>query len=243
MAKRIITEADILEASARGEKNIAVRLDEDLVTAQARDTALALGVALGETPGEAPEKALGATSPAPSACPSADATQGVSAPLAFADMASQIAESLRGKIPAGVDSARLERLVREAVAAKAAAPAGSVPPKIGASDEGVVFIDSAKLLAQSAASGIKEKAVLAEAFGRANEAKLSAAYLSWESASFQREVDAPEVCVVIAGELRLTAGGETMIGKPGDMLYLPKGAKVIYSAPAQVTLACVGFQA
>ena len=39
------------------------------------------------------------------------------------ELARQIAESLRGKIPPGVDSSQIERLVREAVAARTAAPA------------------------------------------------------------------------------------------------------------------------
>jgi len=81
--------------------------------------------------------------------------------------------------------------------------------------------------------------VLAEAFGNAGECRMSAGYLAWERASFSRVVETPEVGVVIEGELHLTAGGRTMIGRPGDMIYLPKGAKVIYSTPTKVKIACV----
>ena len=31
----------------------------------------------------------------------------------------------------------------------------------------------------------------------------------------------------------------TLVGKPGDMVYFPKGAQVTYSTPARVKLACV----
>lgn len=242
MAKRIITEADILAANDSGVKVLIINLGEDLVTAQARDTAQALGVTLNE--GQAGASLSGAGPIQESLTPESESPSACSANVS--DLALQIAESLRGRIPAGVDGAQIERLVREAVAARTAAPARTASAKAGsgARDCGVCFIDGAKLLAENAtAAGVKEKAILAEAFGRPGESKLAAGYLVWERASFNRVVDAPEICVVIEGELHLTVGGETLIGKPGDMLYLPQGAQVIYSTPARVKLACVGYHA
>ncbi|MHC1728960.1 MAG: cupin domain-containing protein [Syntrophobacteraceae bacterium] len=251
MAKRIITEADILAAVARGEKTLAVHAGEDLVTPQALDTALASGVTVdwGQSdprPGEiqspsastAPQKFAPPDTVRPTAAGPSTTPAGVS------ELAGQIVESLRGRIPTGVDSTQVERLVREVVAARMAAPARSDSKSSSTRGSGIVFIDSTRLLAENTSTaGIKDKAILADAFGHLGECKLAAGYLVWEKASMERVVEAPEVCVVIEGELHLTAGGETLIGKPGDMLYLPQGAKVIYSTPSRVKLACVGHQA
>jgi ethanolamine utilization protein EutQ len=231
MARRIITEADILAASAQGLNALEVDSGRDLVTAQARDTALALGVRLGDGrdpgPGEGPAAPPRAADPARAS-----------------DLARQIVDSLRGRIPAGLAGADLEGLVRQAVAARTAGGGPAPAECSGARACGVCFVDGARLLAENGATaGVRDKAVVAEVFGREDESKLAAGYLVWERASFDRLVDAPEICVVVEGELHLTAGGETLIGKPGDMLYLPRGVKVLYSAPGRVKLACVGHRA
>ena len=243
MAKRIITEADILAAAARGENKLAAHPGTDIVTPQARNTALAMGIVLdGDQDGSCPP---GADCPGDSVASRPSSPPHAASPAAASGLAIQIAEALRGKIPAGVDSKQLERLVREAVSARMGGPATNGQDKAVscAGDCGVIFIDSARLLAENApTSRMREKSILADAFGRAGESKLAAGYLVCEKGSLERVVEAPEVCVVIEGELRLTAGGETIVGKPGDMLYLPQGAKVVYNTPSRVKLACVGHQ-
>ena len=245
MAKRIITEADVLKAHADGAKELPVSSGECIVTDQARDRALELGIALcGDCvpdgscplPGESPGNV--AASPGSGARADAQTSSGSSE---TDRLIRQVVAVIRAKLPSGADSAVVERLVREAVASKLAPGSqGAAPSAAPVFDEaGVRFIDSAKLLKQSGQVPLPGKAVLAEALGRAGESKLAAGYLSWERASFSRVVEAPEVGVVISGELHLTVGGQTLIGKPGDMIYLPKGAKVIYSTPSKVTLACV----
>ncbi|MBI4804361.1 MAG: cupin domain-containing protein [Desulfovibrio sp.] len=246
MAKRIITEADILKAHADGAKELPASSGECIVTEQARDRALELGIAL---TGDCASDGCCPISPASQgggpgiSGPAVRSGSGTDASRGSTDtdrLVSQVVAVMRDKLPSGADDAMVERLVREAVASKLApASQGAASAEPMADETGVRFIDSAKLLAQSGQVPLPGKAVLAEALGRAGETKLAAGYLCWERASFNRVVDAPEVGVVIAGELHLTVGGQTMIGKPGDMIYLPKGAKVIYSTPSKVTLACV----
>ncbi len=244
MAKRIITESEILEAAARGEKRLAANSLEAILTPQALDTAKKLGIAID---GEHSNTHQKSESISPGTSPtSAGPTTGSPGRATASELAGQIAQALRGKIPNGVDSAEVERLVREAVAARIAGsePKDSAKAVSCASDCGVVFVDSTRLLTENTSTaGIKEKVVLAHALGRAGESKLSAGYLVWEKSTVERVVEASEVCIVIEGELRLTVGGETLIGKPGDMIYLPQGVKVTYSTSSRVMLACVGHQA
>lgn len=242
MAKSIITEADVLSAVARGEKKLVVCAG-DLVTPQARDTALAMGVDIDEGLSGSLPCAVEAAS---ASAPQESSSSGKSLPVGVSELATQIVESLRGKIPVGVDNTQVERLVREVVAARMAGPEKSGAKKSGstARDMGIVFVDCSRLLAANApTAAIRDKAILADAFGHLGECKLAAGYLAWEKSSMERVVEAPEVCIVIEGELQLTAGGETLVGKPGDMLYLPPGVKVTYSTPSRVKLACVGHQA
>jgi len=235
MVRRIITEADILEAAAK-DKRIDAPCGECIVTGQARDRALELGVTICEEGGAPCAKEAACAAAKPESKP--DAKAGVQAlrEQSLDQLVRQACEALRGKLPAGADAARVEALVREAVAARTAA--APQHPGAARTPDGVVFIEAGKVL-QNAAAGAPDKAMLAEVLGSPGQSRLAAGYLSWERASFNREVEAPELCIVISGELQLTVGGQTIAAKPGDMVYLPQGAKAVYTAPAKVTVACV----
>lgn len=227
MAKRIITESDILQAASCGEKTLYASPAECIVTAQARDKALEFGVDLiEECPPGVPCEA-GPDGP----CPAVP----VDVPE-LGDLVRRVVESMQGVLPPDADDALVARLVRDAVAARmAAAGQNSASPA-----SGVIFIDSADLLAKAAGtSAIKERTILAEAIGRPGESKLAAGYLAWEAMSFERNVEAPEILVVIDGELHLQFDGRTAVARPGDMAYLPEGSRVSLNAPAKVRLACI----
>ena len=226
MAKRIITETDILEAASRGDKALHISPAECIVTAQARDKALELGLSLVEecAPGDPCPVVKDETS----AAGSEDRELG--------DVVRQVVQGIQGALPPDADEATIARLVRDAVAARlAAARRGET-----GSASGVIFIDNAKLLAKTAStSAIKERTVLAEAIGRPGESKLAAGYLAWEAMSFDRAVETPEILVVLEGELHLRFDGRSVVARPGDMAYLPEGSRVSLNAPAGVKLACI----
>ena len=224
MAKRIITETDILQAASRGETTLPVPPAECIVTAQARDKALELGLTLAEecTPSEP--------------CPTAASIAPAAEDRELGDVVRQVVQGIQGALPPDADEAMVARLVRNAVAARlAAAQSGET-----AAASGVIFIDSAQLLAKTGAtSAIKERTVLAEAIGRPGESKLAAGYLAWEAMSFDRAVEAPEILVVLDAELHMQFDGRSVVARPGDMAYLPEGSQVSLNAPAGVKLACI----
>lgn len=238
MAKCIITEADILQAAATGQKLLAAPDCECIVTDQARDRALELGVSL---PGDC--SGCGTPSSGPQTAVPGDA--GLAPGQGVGGLVRQVVLAVCAKLPPGADAAEVERLVRGAVAARMPGQPGleaasGTGGATAACEGGVRFIEAAKLLRQGGkGADVPGQALLAEALGSPGEAELAAGYLAWERASFSREVDAAELGVVIEGELHLTVGGRTIIGKPGDMVYLPKGAKVLYSTPSRVMMACV----
>ena len=68
-------------------------------------------------------------------------------------------------------------------------------------------------------------------------------YLQWNALSFPWRLTYAEVDVVLEGELHITSGGQTVVGKPGDMLFIPKDTDVIFSSPGHVRFAYVTWPA
>jgi ethanolamine utilization protein EutQ len=150
---------------------------------------------------------------------------------------------MKERLGPGVPAQDLERLVREAVAARLAGTAAGVPLEEGpavAGMDGVCFVSGARLLeGGSGPVPVEGKVLVADAIRCGENYKLAGGYMDWQKASFSRTVEFPEIGVVLEGELQLTVGGKTLTAKPGDMVYFPKGAQVVYSAPARVRIACV----
>ena len=233
MAKRIISEADILAAVERGDTSLAVPPVEYIVTAQARDKALEHGVTLDE--GEAACEPCAAMAAANAVAHRPDTST-----ADLETVVGKVVDRMRDVLPQGTDTATVARLVRDAVAARMGARGeGPVAGGLPHASSGVIVIDSAGLLKKTGSTAIREQAVLAEAIGRPGESKLAAGYLAWEGMSFERSVEVPELIVVIEGELHLKYDGRTAVAQPGDMAYLPEGSRVSLDAPSRVKVACI----
>ncbi len=233
MAKRIITEADILDAVERGDKALSVPPAECIITAQARDKAFEYGVTLDEGAAECEPCAAMAAAENVTPRPETSGTD-------LETVVGKVVESMRDILPQDADKATVTRLVRDAVAARMGTRGTSrAEGELPRASSGVIFIDSTGLLNKTGATSIKEQAVLAEAIGRPGESKLAAGYLVWEGMSFERAVDVPELIVVIEGELQVKYDGKSSIAKPGDMVYLPEGSRVALDAPSRVKVACI----
>jgi ethanolamine utilization protein EutQ len=232
MAKRIITETDILDVVAKGDKILSCSLSECIVTAQAQDKALELGVTLTENQASCAART--------GAVPATSASRPALDSVNMDKLVLTVVERMKDVLPSGMDSAHVARLVRDAVAARMAGSEAdtSVGGAVTAAS-GIIFVDGAKVLDTMGTPAIKEQALLAEAIGRPGESKLSAGYLVWEGMSFERFVEVPEIIIVLEGELHLKFDGRNTIAKPGDMAYLPQGVHVVLDAPARVKLACI----
>lgn len=240
MAKRIITEADVYKAQEAG-SSITAPPGECIVTPKARDKALELNVSIIEDPAT-----QGAASQAAPPSPTGG-TGDASRPQKENALISEVISMMRAKLPAGISPKKLEEVVRDVVAAKSSQPAAgkteAAAPSAGASDAGkagVFFVDNQRLMdSHEGPKPVPGQTIMAEALGASEKLPMSAGYMQWEKSSFNRTMECVEICVILEGKLHLTVGGENMIGKPGDMIYLPKGVKVIYSAPEKVKLACI----
>jgi ethanolamine utilization protein EutQ len=226
MTKRLITAADIREASRSGRKSLHVPADGCIVTPLARDEANALNVLLDE--------ASDTDSPSGD-CPTVQ-------PEITTDELTRIVSEMLSKT--GAAGEQVESVVREVVAARLEAAAGRPPQDpnrpVGDNKQGIRFIDAQRLLTQDRKFlPINEKMLVANVIGGEKGERLSGGYMVWERATFSRCLESPEIAIVIDGELHLVIDGETVFCRPGDMIYFPEGATVDYHTPSAVKLACV----
>lgn len=226
MGKCIIAVTDVLEVAQRGDKTIAANPTECIVTPGARDKAAELGILISEGPDS------------PAAAP---AKPSEAVPSQAEALVREVCLLMQERLPAGVAASELERLVRSAVAARldASGPSSAAPQDASLAG-GVCFVSGARLLEGGAGPvPVAEKALVAEAIRCGDDVKLAGGYMEWQKAAFNRTVEFPEIGIVIEGELHLAVDGKTLVAKAGDMVYLPKGAQVAYSAPGRVRVACV----
>jgi ethanolamine utilization protein EutQ len=159
------------------------------------------------------------------------------------ELVREVCALMQEHLPAGTAPHELERLVRSAVAARLEGPRPSAATdgsRLVAHADGVCFISGARLLESgSGPVPVAEKVIVAEALRCGDDVKLAGGYMEWQKAAFNRTVEFPEIGIVIEGELHLAVSGKTLVAKPGDMVYFPKGAQVGYSAPGRVRVACV----
>ncbi len=76
-----------------------------------------------------------------------------------------------------------------------------------------------------------------------DESKMSAGFLTIEKSSFEWELCYEEIDIILEGSLSITVDGETYQAHQGDVLFVPKGSKVIWSSSEYVKLFYVTYPA
>ena len=229
MGNQVITEADVVEAAEAGGKIIEAPLGECIVTYGARDKALSLGMEIKETPEQG---YASSTSVAPAVAYSETE-----------EVVSQVTRLIKDRLPLNLDPEKLENLVRQVATAqlsKSSTPAKYNADQAVTQQGGVCFIKGNMIPGElSDQIPVDEKVMVMDAFKCSNDSTLAGGYMEWSKASFNRIVDNNEINIVLDGELNLSVDGQTSVVKQGDMVYLPRGTEVLYSAPGRVKLACV----
>lgn len=153
---------------------------------------------------------------------------------------SQVISAVKDKLPSSTDRNKLEKIVREAVVSRSAAKSGGSSRPSAEGSSRVCLLNAKKTTGGETPSVPSDgKSVVAEFLNCGAGGELSAGYLEWEKGAFNRTVDLPEIGIVIEGEMRLVADGQTLELSPGDIIYLPAGASVTYDAGSRVKMACV----
>ena len=233
MAKQVITADDIRKAAAGGCRTLDLKREACIVTPGARDKMEELGIGFAEDcPSEAGCSIQAGTDTSPGEPAYSQDIQSITG---------RVCAILKDKLP-GADSAELSAVVKNIVASKFSKtpqktnkPDSSAVTRVG----GVSLISGDTLLDKESGKAVPGKVQISDAIRCHEDTHLVATYMKWEKSSFSRTVETPEISIIIEGEVDITAQGQSMKAKAGDILYAAPGAKVEYNTPSMVKLACV----
>ena len=250
----MIITVDNIHAAQREGKNALTVPCNAVVTPAAQDMALTLGIGISrETPPPKGGEQAGGLPSSGSPC---------TAPKVDDKTVAEIRAKVLAQLPKDMqNSAVVEQLVRKHLAASGcgcdacrpvatgkpatSAPAASVSDGPGSDNwkntaGGAIHVDNRKLPWTKFAGAASTGAVhILDAVTQADNAPFAVGYMEWENAGFPWKLDYHEVCIVLEGQLNITIQGTCLQGKPGDSLYLPKGAEVEFASPGYVKFAYV----
>ena len=82
---------------------------------------------------------------------------------------------------------------------------------------------------------------LKDVVGAQDGSPMGAGYMSLDKGEMQWTLDYDEVDIVLEGELVITRGREQARGKPGDVIYIPKGSRITFGTPSFTRFVYVVF--
>lgn len=87
------------------------------------------------------------------------------------------------------------------------------------------------------------KVSIADVITGQDNSSMSAGYMSWEKGFFPWTLNYDEVQVILEGELHIKSNGETVIGKPGDIIFVPKTSSIEFGTPTKVRFVYIAWPA
>jgi ethanolamine utilization protein EutQ len=144
------------------------------------------------------------------------------------------AEAAKGRTR--LDAPRGEVIVTPAAWSRALELGVTISQGPGGSGVKVVRGDSVKL-ERFAGAGAQRNVGLKDVVTAADRSPMGAGFMAWSAAdSFPWELTYDEVDYVLEGVLHVTIGGEVVEAKAGDVVFIPKGSKIIFGTPSAVRL-------
>ncbi len=143
----------------------------------------------------------------------------------------------------GVTFDRTEGSKPQPLVAPAAAANGSCERVVDPSGVVVVRGQSVRL-GRFPAAGPDRNVGLTEVVTGKDRSPMSAGFMSWSHAdSFPWTLDYDEVDYVLEGVLQIGIDGRVLEGRPGDVLFIPKGSKVVFGTPSRTRIFFVTYPA
>lgn len=184
-----------------------------IVTPLARDTAVELGVKLADAGQPTPVTAGGAT---------ALASQSAARPDELADRVRSIVTSLLG-------------------ATGGAAPQPAAAPRPAVTHASIRDAQLQPFPYPGPPPGMQVETV--DVVTAADGSPVAAGYMSITKGSFPWTLSYDEVQIVLEGELHLGGEAGGKIGRPGDVLFVPKGSAITFGTPSWAKFVYVTFPA
>lgn len=114
-----------------------------------------------------------------------------------------------------------------------------------ADPSGVVLVRGPSIaLGQFTAAGPGRNVGLVDVITRQQGSPMTAGFMSFGKAdAFPWRLGYDEIDYVLEGVLHITIDGRVVEGKPGDVLYVPKGSSIIFGTPSQTRVFYVTYPA
>lgn len=227
--KILISAADIRRVKSEQKTYIVAPAKDFIITPEARDLASANDITILEQEVE--------TNLNPASVPTKEAQDSTALTTA-----QSIQAEIEARLP-NIDGSQndlIKSLVAKAMANfDSKAPAS--PRQIN--DDGIVMIrgNAVELEVFDGAPG--KNIGLTDVLGAADGSNMGVGYMGWENAFFPWTLNYDEVNVVLEGELHVKTASGTTIGKPGDVVFIPKGSSVEFGTPTHVRYVYVTYPA
>lgn len=86
-------------------------------------------------------------------------------------------------------------------------------------------------------AGAGKNVQLKDVITAADRSPMGAGFMSWSAAdSFPWTLTYDEIDYVLEGVLHVVIDGKTIEGRPGDVVFIPKGSRIVFGTPSRVRL-------
>jgi ethanolamine utilization protein EutQ len=243
--KKLITANDIRTAQVQGQKSINIVLADYIVTPEARVVAEQLGVEIIEQ--------LTATPSTSTASANTVTDVQAAAPQEGNSSAERqrIREHILAQLPEGSVTETLlaqliEKVQQEQRAQKqpAAASNSALPSFRSVTGKGGVKVVDGSSVTFGRFDGAKEHQVgLTDLITAQDGSSMAAGFMQWESGFFPWTLNYDEVDMILEGELHIRHQGETLVGKAGDVMFIPRGSSIEFGTTSHVRFLYVAWPA
>ncbi|WP_434515653.1 ethanolamine utilization acetate kinase EutQ [Dechloromonas sp. ARDL1] len=246
MKKTLISAEFVRQEHAAGRKRIEALLPQAIVTAEARVVAQELGVAIVESVVTLPScKILGQE--ASGATPVAASPLSSTAPPGEAEVAA-IRAAILAKLPPGcVSDAVVDQLIRRTIEERrngSTSTGGEGAYAMQRIARGIKHVRSDSVsFGLFEGAGAKNQVGLTDVVTAHDGSPMAAGYMAWSNCFFPWTLTYDEIDVVLEGELHIRSEGQTVIGHPGDVIFIPKGAAIEFGTPSRVRFLYVTYPA
>lgn len=245
--KKLITAEIVRQEHGAGRKRIEVALPQTIVTAEARSLAEQLGVELAET-----VQGFVAKGSSPAGPSGVDKNVGKNAAGASPgnDIAA-IRAAILAKLPPGcVSDAVVDQLIEKALEEKRLSGGDASSGAEGPSFQSRRIARGIKHVAANSVNfgrfegaGAANQVGLTDVVGAEDGSPMAVGYMAWSNCFFPWTLNYDEVDVVLEGELHIRSEGQTVVGRPGDVIFIPKGAVIEFGTPSSTRFLYVTYPA
>lgn len=223
--KKLICASEIKKAKSEGIKFIVAPFSSFIITPEAYDIARSEGIDIVES---APEN-LGQNS-----------SQSVGK-IDNKDSIQLIQSQIQARLPENAHNEELiNQLIKKALL-EFEQQAPNCPRQIN--DDGIVLVRG-NAVSLDVFDGAPGKNIgLKDVIGSEQNSNMGVGYMGWEKAFFPWKLTYDEVDVILEGELHIKTASGTTIGKPGDVIFIPKNSDIEFGTPTHVRFVYVTYPA